>query len=788
MILEPTEEHEELRRSVRRFLGDKAPSAEVRRVMGTPEGYDPTVWMQMAGQLGLQGLGVPEEYGGAGFGFPEWAVALEEMGRAVVPAPFLSTVLAATAIRGAGDEDACKDLLPALASGESVGTIAICGDEGRWGAPETVAATASDGGWQLQGHASFVTYGHVADVVVTTASAGERLGLFAVDANAAGLSRTPLRTLDETRPMARLAFDGVSARLLGELGADDAVAYVLDVAATLLAAEQVGVASSCQEMAIEYAKIRVQFGRPIGSFQAVKHKCADMLAATELARSTAYHAVWAAAQSPGDLPAAASMAKAACSEACFQAAADNVHVHGGVGFTWEHDAHLYYRRAKASELLFGSSSRHRELLAQRADWQRDLEVQEEVSAPADESPDVAAFRQRARDWLTARADAPETQPATEEGRFGDIAASQRFQAGLHDAGFAGITWPVEYGGQGLTPPYERACNEEAAAFELPTGIFSIGLGMCGPALLTFGTEAQKQAHLRPMLRGEKIWCQLFSEPGAGSDVAGLQTSAVRDGDHWLVSGQKVWTTGAQVADFGIVIARTDSTVPKHAGITMFVVDMHAPGVTVRPLHQMTGGGEFTEVFLDQVRIPADSVVGEVNEGWHAATVMLMNERVAIGAGRRSHRDATSAHSLAELAGERGLHDAPVVWQRLADLLVRQRSLELLSVRIRNRVRAGVDPGPFASIAKLAGAQLTKTAANLAVEVAGPGAVAWDPDDPDGGTWAGAILAAPSAAIAGGTDEIQRNIIGDRVLGLPREPRVDRDVPFRELNVGTQRSS
>lgn len=365
MILEHTAEQEDLRRSVGRFVREKAPSSEVRRVMETDEGYDPAVWSQMADQLGLQGIGVPEMYGGSGSGVPELAVVLEEMGRGLLPGPFLSSTLAATAIQAAGDEEACKELLPGLAAGTSLGTVAFCERDGSWDPSVTAEAVPREGGWLLRGHKSFVTDGAAADTIVTVARADGGLRLFAVDGGAPGLSRTPLTTMDQTRKMARLVFDETPARLLGEDDAAPLVEHVLDIAAVLLAAEQVGAAAFCQEMAVEYAKVRMQFGRPIGSFQAVKHRCADMLAAVELARSAAYHAVWAAAEAPDELPVAASMAKVACSEACSQVTADNVHVHGGVGFTWEHDAHLYFRRAKSSELLFGSPTHHRELLAQR---------------------------------------------------------------------------------------------------------------------------------------------------------------------------------------------------------------------------------------------------------------------------------------------------------------------------------------------------------------------------------------------------------------------------------------
>jgi alkylation response protein AidB-like acyl-CoA dehydrogenase len=393
-----------------------------------------------------------------------------------------------------------------------------------------------------------------------------------------------------------------------------------------------------------------------------------------------------------------------------------------------------------------------------------------------------SFRERARGWLEANAprrsdDGPSTQ--------WDLASARAFQARLHDAGLAGISWPAAYGGQGLTAADQRAFDEEARDFELPTGYFTIGLGMCGPTLLDFGSEELKERYIRPMLRGEELWCQLFSEPGAGSDVASLQTRAVRDGDGWVVHGQKVWTSVAQNADRGALIARTNPDVPKHDGITMLVIDMHAPGVTVRPLRDMTGGATFNEVFFDGARTPADHVVGEVDQGWAAAVRMLLHERVAIGGSTRGRTSAAGFESLVEEVRGRGLERDPVVRQRLAELYVRERVVHLFGSRLAQEARAGRSPGSRGSVGKLAGAELGRFAADLAAELLGGDAIAWDASDREARRWAGALLSAPAAAIAGGTNEVQRNIIGDRVLGLPREPQVDRDVPFRELRVGTR---
>jgi len=363
-----SEEQEELRTAVRRFLQEKSPESEVRRLMETEEGYDPAVWSQMAEQLGLQSLIIPEEFGGSGFTYVELIVVLEEMGAALVCAPFFSTVaLAANALVTSGDDAAKKDLLPGLASGETIGTLAITEDNGRWDLDGiALAASRSGDGWKLDGHKSFVIDGYTANQILVVGRTPAGLSLFAVEGDAHGLTRTSLPTMDQTRKQARLVFESTPARLIGtDGGAADGLSKTLDLAAVALAAEQVGGAQHCLDSSVEYAKNRIQFGRPIGSFQAIKHKCADMLLEVESAKSAAYYAGWAAAEDSDELPVVASLAKSYCSEAYFHAAAENIQIHGGIGFTWEHDAHLYFKRAKSSELMLGDPSYHRELLAQR---------------------------------------------------------------------------------------------------------------------------------------------------------------------------------------------------------------------------------------------------------------------------------------------------------------------------------------------------------------------------------------------------------------------------------------
>ena len=363
-----TPEHEELRNTVRKFLEDKSPEAAVRRLMMGELGYDPPVWSQMAEQLGLPGLIVPERFGGAGFGWVELAIVMEEMGRALLCAPYLSTaVLATSALRLAGNEAAQADLLQKIAAGKAIVALAHAEPEHGWeSSAVTMQATADRGAWRLDGVKTYVIDGHSADVLLVVAKAEDRLSLFRVAGAADGVERTLLPTLDVTRKLARISFNGTRAEHIGS--GDDltsAIDKVIALGIVALAAEQVGGAQRCLELATEYAKTRLQFGRPIGSYQAIKHRCADMLVAVEFAKSAAYHAAFRAAENDdAELPAATSMAKSFCSEAYFQAAADTIQIHGGMGFTWEHPAHLYFKRAKSSGVLFGEPVHHREKLAQ----------------------------------------------------------------------------------------------------------------------------------------------------------------------------------------------------------------------------------------------------------------------------------------------------------------------------------------------------------------------------------------------------------------------------------------
>ncbi len=398
-----------------------------------------------------------------------------------------------------------------------------------------------------------------------------------------------------------------------------------------------------------------------------------------------------------------------------------------------------------------------------------------------DSPEEAAWREECRAWLDANAPSVATQgrrdPGVGEPAGADyLARAKQWQALKFDAGFARITWEPEFGGRNGTTMQQIIFGQEEGRYAVPTEVFVIGLGMIAPTLRACGTEQQQRRYLTKLLRGEEIWSQLFSEPGAGSDVASLSTTAVRDGDEWVINGQKVWTSGAQYSDFGEIICRTNPEAEKHKGITAFIVDMRAQGVTIKPLKQMNGGSGFNEVFFDDVRVPADHVLGGVHEGWTVAITTLMNERVAIGAGGGGGARG-SVHDLIELARSRGVDADPAIRQRLADLYIKSRIQKFSSMRTLTAASQGKVPGPEGSIGKLFGGRILTALGEIAIDIVGASALARADDD---FRWNQPLLGAPAAHIAGGSDEVMKNIIGERVLGLPGEPRVDKGVPWRDV--------
>ncbi|MDE0443654.1 MAG: acyl-CoA dehydrogenase [Gammaproteobacteria bacterium] len=794
-----SEEQDQLRDAVRRFLTDRSATTEVRRLMETDHGYDPDVWRRLCRDLALTGVHVPEPYGGQGFTFRELGVVLEEMGRALYCGPyFSSTVLAATAILEAGGEDDKAALLPRLASGERLATLAFAEPNGGWGL-DAVELDASDG--ILDGIKSYVLDGCLADLLLVVAREPgtkglDGLSLYAVDASARGVARTPLAALDPTRKLARIAFHGTSGRLVGSKGeAGPGLARSLDLAAVALANEMVGGAACLLDAAVNYAKERVQFGRAIGSFQAVKHRLADLTLTVELARSAAYRATDAAADSDADLPALASLAKSAASDAYVQAAKDCIQIHGGIGFTWENDTHLFYKRAKSSEVFLGDPVKHRENLMRHWRTPRATATTKPSTTPPrlPDSAEASAVRREVRSWL--------------ESNWNPNASLVAWRGKLADSGWGMPTWPSEWFGRDLPQALAPVVDEEFARIGA-VGTAKTGIRiLAGATLLEHGNDDQKTRFLRRILTGEDTWCQLFSEPGSGSDLAGATTRADFDGERWIVNGQKVWTTSAHHADYGLLVARTDWDVPKHQGLTYFILDMRQEGVDVHQLKQMNGHASFNQVFFTDAVIPPENRVSEIGTGWQVAITTLAHERRGgdgLRGQTREHDFESSIYEeerreiatvmepykwypqragrtdlVVERANATGRMADPVVRQEIAKLLVMARSAEWTARRARAAQERGQPQGPEGSLGKLAASHVARQACHVHTLIAGPDAMLAGPDGALDGLIAEILVSVPAVSIAGGTDEIQRNIIAERVLGLPKEPRMDRG-PFREV--------
>jgi len=412
-----------------------------------------------------------------------------------------------------------------------------------------------------------------------------------------------------------------------------------------------------------------------------------------------------------------------------------------------------------------------------------------------DTPEEAAFRAEAHAWLDANA-RPRPPGKSRAGlldgeanEVGLLASAKQWQAKKADAKWACITWPVEFGGRGASAIQNVIFGQEESKYDVPPNMFGIGQGMLGPTIMAHGTPAQKQRYLQPMLRADEVWCQLFSEPAAGSDLAGLRTTAVKDGDEWVLSGQKIWTTGAHYSDWGMIVTRTDPRAAKHAGITYFIVDMKSPGIEIRPIHQINGSKDFNEVFFVGVRVPDENRVGAVNDGWRGAITTLMNERASIGAGSGM---GFGFQELVRLAREtdwngRPAIEDPSVRERIADFYWKMKGLEYTGYRTLTALSRGTTPGPENSIGKMVGAPLRQELAAFALELQGAAGAALDPDF----SWRRGIaqqgwLGSPGLRLAGGTDEILHNIVAERVLGLPGEVRVDKDKAFQDIPSGTVR--
>lgn len=794
IVLTTRAERRELADTVRKFLGAECSEAHVRRAIDSEDGFDRRLWHRMGQELGLQGLAVPEEFGGAGFGSLEQAVVFIEAGRALLPAPLLTSVLATQLLLASGDADAHKELLSGLCGGDLVATVAPPAADGGFDLSRTVCRARLAEVTTADGELSFVPWASASDSIIVFAASQDGVGLFVVERDQPGVIVVPQETLDLTRPLYRVRLEAARARPVG--GPDCAAAALVaafPVFLAALAAECVGVAQQVLDMAVQYAKVREQYGRLIGSFQAVKHRCADILLAVEGATSSAQAAATAVTTGATDRVILAHLAAAQCTDAAVYATTENIELHGGIGYTWEHPAHLYYKRALSSAALFGTGSTHRARVVEEAARTRaasgDPAGQPENASAHEGLLALAAddaergFAREALQFLSANARPRVAASALwGEGDEGlalfhessgeqereEARAAQEWQRNRWAAGYGWITGPTRFGGRGLPASYERLYRTIEGAFEIPDmNPIRIGLSTVGHAITDFGTDEQVARYAAGIRRGDIIACQLFSEPEAGSDLAGVRSRAECRADGWHIDGQKVWTSNGTFADLGLALVRTNRDAPKHRGLTMFLVPMDVPGVDVRPLRQMTGGASFCEVFLTDVVVDDTMRIGPEGDGWKVATKTLAAERRSTG-DRNHETNMRAVELLWQLIVRSGRDDDPMVREAWAQVFTR-----ILTARFQQiRMEAVPDDelvGTERAIDKLFLVQSLRAIGELAAQLLGPAFVA---DTGEWGTygWNRWLMGALGYRIAGGTDEVLRVMLAERLLGLPRDPR------------------
>jgi alkylation response protein AidB-like acyl-CoA dehydrogenase len=699
-----TEEHEALRQATRRWIESRCPPSVPRAALDAEAEALPPFWPDLVAQ-GWLGLHVPEALGGQGYGLLELAVVLEELGRAAAPGPFLPTALAGAIVAEAGDVDLLARLLEGTPA--AVALDAPAGDTPVLGAVlARLVLVPLDDEWQV------------------------------FDIEAGGIAVTPLPSVDPTRRVGAVRVTGPPSHVLRGVALERA----RTLAAVMVSAECAGAAGWCLDTTSAYAKVREQFGRPIGQFQAVKHRLADMVIVVEQLRGTVWDAARAAADpSTASLPAA--VAAALALDGFAKCAKDTVQLHGGIGFTWEHDAHIYLKRAMSLRALMrGSSSWRKQVATLALAGERrafDLEL----------PPEADALRDEVRAFLTEIT--PLDRPAKRER--------------MVDEGYIMPNWPRPWG-RDAGAIEQLVIDEEFRKARIRRPHLAVGAWAL-PTIITHGTAEQQERWVRPTLLGELNWCQMFSEPGAGSDLASLTTKAARTDGGWLLSGQKVWTSMAREADLAICLARTNADVPKHLGITYFILDMRSAGLDVRPLRELTGIAWFNEIFLSDVFVPDDCVVGPVDGGWPLARNTLANERVSMGSGSSF---GYGVEALLALVADTPAASDSLTLDTLGGLLAEAQSLALLGYRGTARSVSGADPDPAeSSVRKLLGVEHEQRVQEYGLELLGPAAATAVEGDP--AMWTNGFLANRSLTIAGGTSEVQRNLIAERVLGLPRDP-------------------
>jgi alkylation response protein AidB-like acyl-CoA dehydrogenase len=735
------DDQRDLAESVAAFARRAAPMESTRASLdGWSTGGRPPFWDALVRQ-GLHALHLPEEHGGADAGLAELAVVVEQLGRGLVPGPYLTTVLASAVVAGAGDGPVRDELLKAFGAGA---TGALVTDAG-------LHAESGPDGWSVTGLSVPVLGLPGAEVVVVRAEGpdGEPLWFRLADGPSATV-RTEAGT-DLTRAVGRLELSGHRVGSADVLVAPEPDLVDLTINA-LLAAEAAGLAAWCLRTAVNYVRTRVQFGKPIGSFQAVQHKAALLLVRAEIAGAAAWDAARAASQPAEQQRLAAAQAALTALPLGIDAALECITLLGGIGFTWEHDAHLYWRRAISIASISGTEEHWAGRLGEAA-----LVADRDFSfVDNDALPELRArVGQVLDEVLTLPAD-----PVTETG-WASARGGPR-KARLAEAGLVAPHYPAPYG-LDAGPEEQAVVLQEYARRGLTPATTIIGEWVL-PTILAHGSTEQQERFLMPSLRGQIVWCQLFSEPGAGSDLAGLTTRATRVDGGWSLTGQKVWTSSAHEADWGVCLARTDPDAPKHKGLSYFLVDMRSPGVEVRPLRQATGLSEFNEVFLDDVFVPDDCLLAQPGDGWKLATTTLANERLSMGA-----MLAYGGAALVERLITEGTHatsrDEAV--RVLGRNTAREMSLGALNLRSILSRLSGHQPGAQISVQKLYSAIAQRDGSRAVLTLLGPLGALTAPSVDPAADYTRDHIALPSVLFGGGTIEIQLNVIAQRILGLPR---------------------
>jgi 3-oxochol-4-en-24-oyl-CoA dehydrogenase len=717
-------EHVDLADSVRSLVERVVPSEVLHEALETPITNPPPYW-KAAAEQGLQGLHLAESVGGQGFGILELAIVLAEFGYGAVPGPFVPSAIA-SALISAHDPD--SKLLSDLASGAAIAAYAI--DSG-------LTATRQGNALVIRGEVRAVPAAEQASLLVLPVAIDSGEEWVVLDADT--LEIEPVDSVDPLRPVAHVRANAVEVgddRVLSNLGRETARALM----STLLSAEAIGIARWATDTAAAYAKIREQFGRPIGQFQAVKHKCAEMIAVTERATAAVWDAARAIDEASAHVSFAAAVAATLAPVAAQRCAQDCIQVHGGIGFTWEHDTNVYYRRALLLAACFGRASDYPQHVVDTATatGMRSIDI--------DLDPDTEKLRDE------IRAEVAGLKALSREERTVAIAEGGWVQPHL----------PKPWG-RASSPIEQIIIAQEFLAGKVKRAPMGIAAWII-PSIVAFGTDEQQQRFLPPTFRSEMIWCQLFSEPGAGSDLASLSTKATKVDGGWRITGQKIWTTGAQYSQWGALLARTDPSAPKHNGITYFLLDMRSEGVEVKPLRELTGNAMFNTVFIDDVFVPDDMVLGEVNRGWEVSRNTLTAERVSIG--------SSEPGFLATLDGfvdfvKAGQFDQ-IAQNRAGQLIAEGHAAKLLNMRSTLLTLAGGDAMPSAAISKLLSMRTGQGYAEFAVASFGTDGVIGDMETTSG-KWVEWLLGSRATTIYGGTTEVQLNIIAERLLGLPRDP-------------------